>query len=216
MRPDGVSVLGRKRRSVVPQNLVPVSLSGVARPGETMSIVPGAYLGHPEVQLSHRLLRNGVADETLKGLSFALTDADLGTMIEVIETASNAAGTVQTAARIGVAVIAPTLLTLSAVEATLDAGTDLPADLAALGADGTRPLTWSVTGAEGHVAIDTTGAIPMLRLLKMPQPGDHALTITAANAKGSAEAAFTLVVASQVLQAPPQVCLLYTSPSPRD
>lgn len=209
LRTDGNSALKRPAHHTAPSVVVGVALSGTVRPGQDITILPGTYEGFPSVRISHRLLRGG-AEDVLNGLTFALTEADLDRPIEVIETAANNNGTVQTVARIVMQQQAPTEITLSAAVAAVTLDAELPLVLAELGADGTAPLAWSVTGAGDHVGIDASAGVPVLMLLSMPGEGNHALTIRAENGAGMAEAGFGLGVAQPAVRAPGHVVLSET------
>ncbi|MDO5704441.1 MAG: hypothetical protein Q4G49_05115, partial [Paracoccus sp. (in: a-proteobacteria)] len=206
LRPDGSSALRRTAKAAAPAAIVGVALSGAARPGETVGIVPGVYTGFPAVVLSYRLIRGG-EDVLLTGLEIAITEDDLDRRIEVIEVATNPLGTTETRAAIEVARIAPAQIVPSHGGADVASDVELPLILTQLSADGTQPLSWTVEGAGAHVVINTDAVVPVLQLVSMPDENVHALSIRAANAAGEAEAAFVLNVTRPVLRAPGAVVL---------
>ena len=205
---DGQSALKRSPRHVAPSVVVPLALSGVARPGETMTVIPGEYAGQPAPQITRTLLRDGVADGSFDGSAISITAADVGRRLTVVETARNASGQVQTSAEAVVSMLAPTALLLSTATAAVSRDLALPQLLAEIRADGDLPLVWALSdGLGGALLIEEAGATARLKLVAMPANGEHAVQVSATNGAGSASADFILSVAEPALVAPSRVTL---------
>lgn len=204
---DGQPALNRPAPRVAPQVRVAVALEGVARPGQVLTVQPGDYSGHPLPETTRRLYRGDAEDVDFDGLEIAVTADDLGRDLRLVETAVNPVGSVESVAEIAVEVIAPEQLDLTAVAAEITTAQELPLALAVLTADGDQPLNWSLTNGAGHFALEDQGAGPVLTLLSMPETGRHEVLIRAANAAGSAEAGFALIVDAPPVVAPLAVTL---------
>ena len=74
-----------------PVTQVPVSISGTAQVGATLTITPGTYL-NGVTSRSYQILRNSVVIGTQTGLTYTQIPADEGASLTVIETATNANG----------------------------------------------------------------------------------------------------------------------------
>lgn len=204
---QGTSILRKTPRQVAPTAVSPVSLVGLARPGQMMTVLPGTYAGRPQPVTTLRLLRTGVADQALATASFMVAPGDLGRVLTVVETAANAAGQVETRASVTVAMLPPTTITASraAVEIASDAA--VPVTLATLSSDGDGPFVWTMEGAPEGVFLVIEETETRLEMAALPALGAYAISLSASNAEGEARTEFALEITAPAIEAPRQVTL---------
>lgn len=79
-----------------PTNEAVPSITGTAKAGEVLTVVPGEWIGVPEPVLSYVWVRNdGETDTVIEGateVTYTLTEEDVGLQIFVRETATNDSG----------------------------------------------------------------------------------------------------------------------------
>lgn len=68
------------------------AISGIAKQGETLTLVAGTFSGNPIPGLSRQWMRNGAAIPGAIGTSYVLTAADVGAQITITVTATNSQG----------------------------------------------------------------------------------------------------------------------------
>ncbi len=170
-------------------------ISGSAQDGQTLTASPGSWSGTPPIGYAYQWQRcdttgsNCVAVTGATTSSYQLTAGDVGSTLEVIVTASNAAGSVtqSSAPSATVTALAPANTTAPQVSGTAQDGQALTASTGTW--SGTAPLSyayqWQRCDASGGSCVNIAGATGSTYLLADADVGATVrVTVTASNAAG--------------------------------
>jgi hypothetical protein len=76
-----------------PVNVTPCSISGSAPQGSTLTVAAGSWSGTPTPTLTYQWRRGGTNIAGATGTTYQTKNADVGLVVDVVETATNSAGT---------------------------------------------------------------------------------------------------------------------------
>jgi hypothetical protein len=187
---------------VVPTNLAAPALTGAAQDGETLTASEGSWTGTLPIALAYQWQRcdalgEACADiESASSTGYTLTADDVGATVRAVATASNAGGSA-TSATTASEQVAPAAVPPTNTETPTIAGTARDGETLTAGGSswsGTEPIDyayqWQRCDALGHGCADIPDADTARHTLGAEDVGAAIrLTVTAANAGGSATAA---------------------------
>ena len=75
-----------------PVDVTPPSISGATESGDTLTVIPGTWIGFPVPVLTYQWLSNGTPIVGATNNTYLLSNADIGNLISVTETATNTSG----------------------------------------------------------------------------------------------------------------------------
>ena len=183
--------------AVAPTNDVAPSIAGDTELGDVLTVTAGDWSGDPAPTLSYQWRRDGAAITGETGTTYTITLADSGADIDVVETATNSAGSASQASN---AITADTFTAPDAFTApdwglANDDG-DISVNILTLPADGGAPITdleYRVNaGAAVSFGETTTGSYPIVA------DEDDEVQIRAVNAVGAGDWSDVKVVPAAV------------------
>jgi hypothetical protein len=183
--------------AVAPTNDVAPSIAGDTALGDVLTVTAGTWSGDPAPTLSYQWRRDGAAIAGETGTTYTITLADSGADIDVLETATNSAGSASEASN---AITADTFTAPDAFTApdwglANDDG-DISVNILTLPDDGGAPITdleYRVNaGAAVSFGETTTGSYPIVA------DEDDEIQIRAVNAVGAGDWSDVKVVPAAV------------------